>query len=137
MSPLATVETDKSVSAYFELIENETKREDSKKLLKLFKQVTGKKPKVWGDNFLIGFGKYKYKRKGGKEEFEWCNTGFAPRKSNITLYLTFDVSQEGEMLEKLGKHRVGKGCLYINRLSDVDLTVLEQLIEKSKDSSWF
>lgn len=136
MSPLATVETDKSVDDFVNAIEHEGKREDSKKLLKLFTEVTGKKAKVWGDNYIIGFGKYSYTRKGGKEEFEWFHTGFAPRKSNISLYLTYDVSQEEAFLKKLGKHKVGKGCLYINKLADVDLDVLRQMIEKSKDATW-
>ena len=135
--PLATVPTTKSVDKFIDSIENEGKREDSKKLVKILQSVTGKKPKVWGDNFIIGFGKYKYKRKGGKEEFEWFNVGFAPRKSNITIYVTYDVSQEKDLLAKLGKHKVGKGCLYINKLDDVDVDILRQILKKSKDASWF
>ena len=113
------------------------KREDSRELLDMMEEITGKKPKVWGDNYTIGFGKYKYRRKSGKEEFEWFNVGFAPRKANLTIYVTYDVSTEQELLNKLGKHRVGKGCLYINRLEDVDVGVLREVIAKSKDSGWF
>lgn len=105
--------------------------------MKIFQKITGKKPKMWGDNYIIGFGKYKYIRKGGKEEYEWFNVGFAPRKNNITLYVTYDISEEKALLKKLGKSKWGKGCLYINHLEDVDLEVLAKIISKSKDSSWF
>ena len=94
MSPLATTETNKSVSKFVASIEDESKREDVKTLVKMIQKITKKKPKIWGENFMIGFGKYKYKRKGGKEEFEWFNVVFAPRKTNIKLYLTFDISKQ-------------------------------------------
>jgi hypothetical protein len=134
---LATVETNKSVSKFIESIKDDGKRKDCKKLVKLIQKITGKKPKIWGDNFMIGFGKYKYKRKGGKEEFEWFNVGFAPRKSNITIYLTCYLEKEKPLLKKLGKYTAGKGCLYIKKLDDVDLNVLERMIRKNKDNKWF
>ncbi len=137
MAGLVNKETNKSVAKFIERIDNESKRKDSKKLLTIMKQVTGKPPKVWGDNFFIGFGKYKYKRKSGKEEFEWFNVGFAPRKTKLTVYLTFDISRQKELLAKLGKCKHGKGCLYINKLDDVDLDVLKRMIKKSKDARWF
>ncbi|WP_111682676.1 DUF1801 domain-containing protein [Winogradskyella tangerina] len=133
---LATQETDKNVSAYIESIENETKRNDSKQLIEIMSEITGHQPKIWGDYFIIGFGKYKYKRKQGKEEFEWFNVGFAPRKSKMTIYLTFDINQEQELISKLGKCKWGKGCLYINKLADIDLDVLKQLISRSKEATW-
>ena len=133
---LATQETDKSVSAYIESIEHEGKRNDSKTLIKLMSEITGHEPKIWGDYFIIGFGKYKYKRKQGDEEFEWFNVGFAPRKSKITIYLTFDINQEQELTSKLGKCKWGKGCLYVNKLADIDLGILKKLIAKSKDVKW-
>lgn len=136
MSGLAIKETNKSVTEFIESIENASKREDSKLLLSIMKEITELEPKIWGDNFIIGFGKYKYKRKHGKEEFEWFHTGFAPRKTKITLYLTFDIEKEELLLKKLGKCKYGRGCLYINKLADVDLSVLRQLIEKSKVSKW-
>lgn len=136
MPGLATRETNKSVSAFIETIENSSKKEDSKKLLSIMKAITGVEPKIWGDNFIIGFGKYKYKRKGGKDEFEWFNLGFAPRKTKITIYLTLDISKEEDILVKLGKCKFGKGCLYINKLADVNVEVLKQLIEKSKTNRW-
>ncbi len=140
MAGLATIETNRSVSAYINNIESVSKQEDSKVLVSLIEEVTGHKAKVWGNekvpDFLIGFGKYKYKRKAGNEEFEWFNVGFAPRKTKMTVYLTFDIGQEEALLKKLGKCKWGKGCLYINKLADVDLKYLKQLIERSKDAKW-
>ena len=140
MAGLVTKETDRSVSAFIAGVENESKRKDSAALVEIMEDVTGLKAKVWGNekvpDFLIGFGKYKYKRKGGKEEFEWFNLGFAPRKAKLTVYLTFDISKEEDLLKQLGKCKYGKGCLYINKLADINLEVLKQLIEKSKDATW-
>ena len=136
MSGLATKETDKNVSEFIESIESESKKEDAKALLSIMKDITGHPPKIWGDNFIIGFGKYKYKRKSGKEEFEWFNVGFAPRKTKITVYLTLDITQHQDLLDKMGKCKWGKGCLYINKLKDIDLEILKQLIFKSKEATW-
>lgn len=136
MAGLATQETNKSVDKFIESVGNASKQEDSKKILTIMQEVTGHKPKVWGDNFIIGFGKYKYKRKSGKEEYEWFNVGFAPRKTKLTLYLTFDLTAEKELLDRLGKCKYGKGCLHINKLADVDVDILKQLITKSKDATW-
>ena len=99
-------------------------------------EVTGEEPKIWGDNFIVGFGKYTYQRKGSKEDHEWFNIGFAPRKKNLTVYLTYDIGQEEELLARLGKCTWGKGCLYINKLADVDLDVLREILTKGKDSGW-
>ena len=134
---LATVETNKSVKDLVNSIKDEAKREDTKALIKIMQKITGKKPKIWGNNFMIGFGKYKYKRKGSKEELEWFNVGFAPRKTNITIYLTCYLEKEKALLKKLGKCKWGKGCLYIKRLADIDLKVLEKLIAKHKKNTWF
>ena len=136
MAGLATKETQKSVSDFIAGIDNASKREDSKTLVAIMQEISGYEPKIWGDNFIIGFGKYTYTRKNGKEEFEWFHIGFAPRKTKITIYLTFDISQESDLLKKLGKCKWGKGCLYINKLADIDLEVLKKLITKSKVSQW-
>jgi hypothetical protein len=133
--PLATVETNKSVKDLVDSIPDETKRKDSKELIKIFKKITGKKPKIWGNNSIIGFGNYTYTRKGSKEEFEWFNAGFAPRKTNITIYLTCYLDKE-PLVKKLGKYKCGKGCLYIKKLADIDLDVLKKMITKYKDGSW-
>ena len=131
-----TQETNKSIGAFINSIDNKAKQEDSKILINIMQTITGYEPKIWGNNFIIGFGKYSYKRKRGKETFEWFNVGFAPRKTKFTIYLTYDISQETENLKKLGKCKFGKGCLYINKLADIDLEVLKKLIEKSKNAKW-
>ena len=140
MAGLVNKENNNSIEEFIDSIESPSKREDSKLLLSVMKEITGNDPKIWGNylvqNSFIGFGKYKYKRKGGKEEFEWFHVGFAPRKTKMTVYLTFDINEEAELLEKLGKCKWGKGCLYINKLADIDLEVLKQLIEKSKEARW-
>jgi len=98
-------------------------------LLELFKEITGKEPKIWGTS-IIGYGKYINQRKNG-DEFEWFHTGFSPGKANLYLYMTYDVNTEEELLNKLGKHKTGRGFLYIKSLTDLDMDVLKQLIEKS------
>ena len=135
MAGLVNKETNKSVDALIASIDSESKREDSRILLQAMKDVTGNEPKIWGNNQFIGFGKYTYTRKHGKEEFEWFNVGFAPRKNKITVYLTFDIEKE-PLIKDLGKCKHGKGCLYINKLDDVDMNVLKKLIDKSKDATW-
>lgn len=136
MAGLATQETDRSVSAMIEKVPSPSKRADGRTLLALIEETTGFPPKVWGNDFIIGFGKYTYRRKSGKEEYEWFHVGFAPRKSKITVYLTFDINEHEEVLSRLGKCTWGKGCLYINKLADVDLEVLRELIELSRDARW-
>ena len=130
MAGLATQETNKDIWKYIESIEPIAKQDDAKIILNMMHKITGCEPKIWGDYFIIGFGKYSYKRKGGKEEFEWFHTGFAVRKTKITLYLTMDIAQEKEVLNQLGKCKHGRGCLYINKLADVDLDILNKLIAK-------
>lgn len=92
----------------------------------LMKKATGEEPKMWGGS-IVGFGKYHYKGASGREG-EWFITGFSPRKANLTLYILTGLDKAGPLLEKLGKHSIGKGCLYIKRLSDVDMKILEKLI---------
>lgn len=132
MAGLQTQETNESVDELIEAIAHDGKREDAKALLAMMTEATQEEPKVWGDQGIIGFGKYSYTRKGGKEEFEWFRTGFAARKAKITVYLTFDIAQEEELLSQLGKFKHGRGCLYLNKLADVDLAVLKQLVKKSR-----
>lgn len=136
MAGLVNKETNQDPLAYIETIDNASKQADAKRLLTLMEEVTGNPPKIWGTG-MIGYGKYTYRRKGSKEDLEWFNVGFAPRKTKITVYLTYDIGQEEELLEKLGKCKWGKGCLYINKLDDVNLDVLKTMIDKAKDSSWY
>lgn len=128
---LVNKESDDSVLDNIENVENPIRKEDSKTLLELFKKVTRQEPKLWGGR-MIGFGKFSYKRKNG-DEFEWFNTGFAPNKANMTVYVIYDINKEGELLEQLGPHKTGKGCLYVKKLDDINLDALEKLIAKTGD----
>lgn len=136
MAKLVTTETKKSVSKFLNSLKDESQRKDAKEIAAMLKKITGKTPKIWGDNFIIGYGKYTYKRKGGKDEFEWFNVGFAPRKSKITLYVTYDVSKEKALLKKLGPCTYGKGCLHIKNLDSVDVSALKKILTKSKSTKW-
>ncbi len=130
MSELKTKPTSQSASEFLNTIEPEEKRRDSFALLKLFEKVTGEKAVMWGSS-IVGFGMYHYKSERSKQEGDWPLTGFSPRKQNLTLYLMTDNKDKQKMLKKLGKHKTSGGCLYINRLSDVNPEVLASLIEKS------
>jgi hypothetical protein len=127
MAELKTQVTKASVEKFLKGIRDENKREDCLQILKIMKKATRAEPKMWGPS-IIGFGDYHYKYASGREN-DWFMTGFSPRVQNITLYSMggFDA----ELLKKLGKHKTGKGCLYINRLEDVDKKVLTELITNS------
>ncbi|MBL7954460.1 MAG: DUF1801 domain-containing protein [Flavobacteriales bacterium] len=101
---------------------------DCRVIMALMKKATGEEPKLWGPS-IVGYGRYAYKYDTGREG-EWMVTGFSPRKANLTLYIMMGFEKESALLKKLGKHTTGKSCLYIKRLSDVDLKVLESLITK-------
>jgi hypothetical protein len=135
MSGLSIQETDLPIDDYLNNIGHDGKKADAEVIIEMMKKASGQEPKVWGNNQMIGFGKYKYQRKQGKEEYEWFIVGFAARKTKISLYFTSNISQEQELLNKLGKYKLGKGCLYINKLADVDLEVLQKLITKSAKSN--
>ncbi|MBT8131727.1 MAG: DUF1801 domain-containing protein [Gammaproteobacteria bacterium] len=118
-----------SVSQFLNSVEDETRRRDSKKLLKIMRETTGEKPRMWG-TAIVGFGQYHYKYASGREG-DWCITGFSPRKQALSVYIMSGFSDYAGLLNKLGKHKTGKSCLYIKTLEDVDLSVLQQLIKKS------
>lgn len=124
---LKSAKTTASVSQYLNSIEDERLRKDSKRLLKLFKDTTGMKPKMWGTS-IIGFGEYTYHRANG-DEGQFMATGFSPRKSGPTLYIMPGYSDYKDLLSKLGPHKLGKSCLYLKSLDDVDLKVIERLIK--------
>jgi len=132
MGELVNKETQKNVDAFMKKVSPEVRKSDGYQVIEIMKRITGHQPKVWGKN-IIAFGKYKYKRKDGKE-FEWFKTGLNPSKAHLSIYLMFDVSAETEFLEKLGPHKCGKGCLYIKKLEQIDLKVLERMIEKSNNT---
>ncbi len=117
------------MEAFLDTLTDASKREDSYRLLEIFRAVTGEEPRIWGGN-IIGYGQYRYKYESGREG-DWFKAGFSPRKQNLTLYLTaYQFDKHTDLLEKLGKHKLGKGCLYINRLKDVDQEVLIELLTR-------
>lgn len=119
---LKTKPTAVSPVEFIAAIPDEKRRADCAALAEMMRDVTGEQPVMWGES-IVGFGKYASGRSG-----EWPTTGFAPRKDAITLYFCYYLENQADLLAKLGKHKVGKGCLYIKRLSDVDEGVLRQLI---------
>lgn len=118
--------TDDSVDAFIDAITDDARREDCLRLLDLMKRASGEQPRVWSSG-LLGFGTYHYKSSSGQEG-DWFPVGFASRKAAITVYLGLELESYADLLGRLGKHTTGKGCIYIKRLSDVDLEVLEQLV---------
>ena len=126
---IKTKQTDASVEKFLSSVADEEQREDSFKVMEMMKRITGEEPKMWGSS-IIGFGQMVYKSPATGREVDWMKIGFAPRKGNLSLYvLNYDAEQKADLLEKLGKHKTGKGCLYIKRLSDVDEKVLEKVIK--------
>ena len=113
---------------FIDKVENEIKRKDSHELVAMMRDITGEPPKMWGPS-IVGFGSYRYRYESGHEG-EICLAGFSPRSSALVVYLGPGIDNE-KLMSKLGKHRHGKGCLYINKLDDVDRKVLRRLIEYS------
>jgi hypothetical protein len=118
--------TEVSVDSFLETVGNETRRADAQVVTRLMQKVTRKKPRMWG-GAIIGFDQYHYQYESGHEG-DICMIGLSPRSQALTLYVLHDYPQREALLAKLGKHKTGKGCLYINRLTDVDMKVLEELI---------
>lgn len=129
MAELKTQPNDASVEAYLQGIEPEKKQEDSRAILKLMRRVTGEEARMWGDS-IVGFGSYHYRYASGREG-DWFLTGFAARKRNLTLYIMAGFDEYEAVLKRLGKYKTGKSCLYINKIEDVDLKALEELIARS------
>lgn len=129
MAELKTQRTQASVARFLASIEDEKKRNDSRTVLKMMQEITGDKPKMWG-TAIIGFGSYHYTYASGREG-DWFLAGFSPRKQALTLYIMSGFSRYQELLAKLGKHKTGKSCLYINRLDDIDMKVLRRLVKES------
>lgn len=125
MTEPKTKKTTASVAKYIEAIPNEQQRNDAKVLLKMFAELTGEKPAMWG-TAIIGYGQYKAKYASGRE-IDWMLTGFSARKQNLSLYL-HPGKISPKLLKQLGPHKATMGCLYINRLSDVDQKVLKRVI---------
>ena len=122
---LKTKKTTESVAAFIEGIHDAELRADCRAVAKLMRKATGAAPKMWGTS-IVGFGEREYQ--GASGSMRWMVLGFAPRKANLTMYLMGGVQRHPALLKKLGKHKTGKGCLYVKRLADVDLNVLEEII---------
>lgn len=129
MSEPKTQKNDASVEVFLNSVEDDSKREDSFKVLKLMQSITGAEPAMWGTS-IVGFGEYTYRYASGREG-DWPLVGFSPRKQNLTLYIMSGFDEYDSLLAKLGKHKTGKSCLYIKQLEDVDQAVLEELVRKS------
>ena len=130
MSTLKTLPNDGSVDDFLNSVPDESKRLDSFTLLELYTRLTGEQPMMWGTS-IVGFGQYHYKSERSRQEGDWPLSAFSPRKQNLTLYLMPGFDNKRELLDKLGRHKTSKGCLYINRLADVDMDVLAQLVSQS------
>lgn len=129
MAENKTQPTDQSVKSFIDALEDEQKIADSYSLLELMKDVTGCDPKMWGPS-IIGFDQYHYKYESGREG-DFLKVGFSPRKREFSIYLMCNLEKNAALLNKLGKHRTGKSCLYVKRLEDIDLDVLRELAEES------
>lgn len=129
-STIKTKINDASVEDFINSVENEARRQDGFKLLEIYKRVTGEPAKMWGSS-MVGFGQYHYKSERSRQEGDWPLAAFSPRKQNLTLYVTPGFLDLTDLLKDLGKHTTSKGCLYINKLADVDMNVLEKIVERS------
>jgi len=127
-----TKPTGDDVIAWLEGVDNATRRQDAFTLLAIMKRITGCEPVLWGSS-IVGFDQYHYKYESGREG-DMCLTGFSPRKGNLAIYIMAGFDGRDEMLARLGKHKIGKSCLYVNKLADIDMAVLEQMIEN--DVAW-
>lgn len=126
---IKTKPTTSSVDSFIDNIADEQKRKDSRVILKMMEKATKEKPKMWGSS-MVGFGDVRYKSPATGREVDWFKIGFSPRKANLSLHL-MDLRKHEDTLKKLGKYKTGAGCVYINKLEDVDLKVLEKIIAAS------
>lgn len=128
LAVIKTKPTAVSVEAYINTFADEQKRNDSFVLMEMMQELSGEEPVLWGSS-IIGFGNKRYESPTSGREVDWFLIGFAPRKANLTVYLVAGLKEHEAALQKLGKHKIGGGCLYINKLADVDLTVLKGIIK--------
>lgn len=134
VADIKTKPTALSVTDFIDGIADEQKRKDSYTILNMMEKATKEKPKIWGSS-LIGFGDKRYKSPATGREVDWFKIGFSPRKANLSLYLSIDIKKHADTLNKLGKHKTGVGCLYINKLADIDIKVLEKMINDAAAKS--
>lgn len=127
LAEIKTKPTSTSVASFIDSLTDEQKRKDCYVILEMMEKATKEKPKMWGSS-MIGFGNKRYKSPATGREVDWFKMGFSPRKANLSLHLVLDMKQHADTLSKLGKHKTGVGCLYINKLEDVDIKVLKKMI---------
>ncbi len=127
---IKTKPTAASVEDFINQVEDEQKRKDSFTLLEIMKNASGEEPVLWSSS-VIGFGQKRYKSPTTGREVDWLRIGFSPRKANLSLYISIGIQEHAAALKKLGKHKTGAGCLYINKLEDIDLNVLKGMIDVS------
>ncbi len=130
LAEIKTKPTTASVEAFINNVPDEQKRKDSFVLLEMMKKASGEEPVLWSSS-IIGFGNKRYKSQATGREVDWLLIDFSPRKANLSLYISVGIQEHADALEKLGKHKTGVGCLYINKLDDIDLKVLEGMIHAS------
>lgn len=131
MAELKTKPNDASVEDFLKSIKDKKKREDSFAILELMKEITKAAPKMWGPS-IVGFGNYHYKYESGRES-DMFLVGFSPRKQSLTIYIMPGFDRYQELMNKLGKYKTGKACLYIRKLEDVDVPTLKELVRQSVD----
>jgi len=129
MAKNKTVETQASVNAFIEAVDNESRRSDSRELVVLMQTITGHEPKMWGPS-MVGFGSYHYRYASGREG-DYFITGFSPRKTALTVYIMPGLERYASALERLGPHKTGKSCLYLKNLETIDRNVLKEIIQDS------
>ncbi|MGB1288741.1 MAG: DUF1801 domain-containing protein [Aggregatilineales bacterium] len=132
MAALKTQKNDGDVHEFLRSVAHDKRREDAFAVLEIMEGITGETPFMWGSS-IVGFGTYRYEYKSGRQG-EWFVTGFSPRKQNLTLYIMPGFERYDELMAKLGKHKTGKSCLYINKIEDVDVEVLRDLVRLSVET---
>ncbi len=129
MAEIKTKQHDGDVFEFINTFANtDQKREDSYELVKIMQDLTGEPPKMWGPS-MIGFGSYHYKSERSRQEGDWLLIGFSPRKAAISLYIYSGTPEQERLLENLGKYTMGKGCIYVKKLSDIDIEVLKNIMQ--------
>ena len=131
MAPNKTQITDQTVAAFLETVAHPTRKSDAETLDRLFREITGLQPRMWGPS-IVGYGKYHYTYDSGRTG-EFLATGFSPRKTNLSIYIMPGYADFNGILARLGKHKIGKSCLYVNKLDDIDINVLQELIRAGLD----
>lgn len=134
MGTIKTLVNDASVEDFVNSVDGDIKKADAYKILEMYKEITNQEPKMWGDS-MIGFGQYHYKSQRSTQEGDWPLAAYSPRKQNLTLYIMPGFNDYSDLLNKLGKHKTSKACLYIKKLSDIDEDILRQLIKRSYEDA--